>query len=52
MKAKILKDIIRNARAANHAAIDIGRRPHLSALASECKADRDHWMSEARKLKA
>lgn len=52
MKAIILKDIIRNARAANHAAIDIGRRPHLSSIAADCRADRDYWMSEARKLKA
>lgn len=52
MKAKILKDLIRNAREANHAAIDIGRRTHLVALAAECRKDRDYWMVEARKLKA
>lgn len=51
MKAQILKDIVRNARKANHAAIDIGRRPHLITLAADCRADRDNWMAEARKLK-
>ena len=52
MKTQILKDIIRNAREANHAAIDIGRRPHLATLSAECRKDRDYWMAEARKLKS
>lgn len=52
MKDAILKDIIRNAREANHAAIDFAKRPHLAALARETRADRDYWIAEARKLKA